>query len=209
MDFLVRIMEIIGIVAFAASGALTGLKKNMDLLGVAVLGLITSVGGGFIRDLTLGITPPGVLRDPTYALIALAVSVLLFIPAMHKLLTRRAAFYDKVLLVMDAIGLGLFSTVGIQIAKSQNADYSVFLYVFVGVITGVGGGILRDMMSGSTPFIFVKHIYASASIVGSSACTLLWPLTGSFAAMLTGSAIIIVIRLLSAHFKWNLPRAAL
>ena len=81
------------------------------------------------------------------------------------------------------------------------------LLVFVGVITGVGGGLLRDIMAGDTPYIFVKHVYASASLVGALLCGLLWHYAGEMLSMLLGSGAIILIRCLSAHFRWNLPRA--
>ena len=79
--------------------------------------------------------------------------------------------------------------------------------VFVGTITGVGGGLLRDVMAGNTPYIFVKHVYASASLAGALACVVLWPLAGEMAAMLCGSALVVAVRILSAHFRWNLPHA--
>lgn len=207
MDTFFLLFEIVGTIAFALSGAMTGLKKEMDIFGVAILGLTAAVGGGIIRDLILGITPPTTFQNPWFAFTAIAMSILAFIPWIRRRLTRRAAVYEKVLLWMDSLGLGIFTVVGIQIAHGTARDYSAFLYVFVGVITGVGGGILRDVLAGNTPFIFVRHVYASASIAGAIACTLLWPLGGSFAAMLSGTVLIVAIRLLSAHYRWNLPKA--
>jgi uncharacterized membrane protein YeiH len=208
METFVFIFEIVGTVAFALSGALTGLKKEMDILGVTFLGLMTAVGGGIIRDLILGITPPTTFQKPVYALVAVAVSILAFIPAIRRPLSRRQAVFDRMLLLMDSIGLGIFTVVGIKIAHAASQDYNVFLDIFVGVITGVGGGILRDVLAGNTPYIFVKHVYASASIAGAVLCTLLWDSAGGYAAMMAGAVLVVVIRLLSAHFKWNLPKAA-
>lgn len=207
MDTFVLIFEIIGTIAFALSGAMTGLKKGMDILGVAFLGLTAAVGGGIIRDLTLGITPPTTFQNPWYAAAAIAISILAFIPASRRWLTRRPAVYDKVMLWMDSLGLGIFTVVGIKIAYGVSSDYNMFLYLFVGVITGIGGGILRDILAGNTPFIFVKHVYASASIAGALLCTLIWPFSSSYIAMLAGAALIVIIRLLSAHYKWNLPKS--
>jgi uncharacterized membrane protein YeiH len=110
-------------------------------------------------------------------------------------------------MVMDALGLGVFTVVGIRIAFDVSHDFSGFLLIFVGVVTGVGGGITRDVLAGDTPYIFVKHIYAVASLIGAIACVVLWDFIGSAYAMLTGTVVIVVIRILSALFKWNLPRA--
>ena len=79
--------------------------------------------------------------------------------------------------------------------------------VMVTIGTGVGGGVLRDVLAGDTPYIFVKHVYASASLAGALACVVLWPLAGEMAAMLCGSALVVAVRILSAHFRWNLPHA--
>jgi len=108
---------------------------------------------------------------------------------------------------MNSIGLGVFTVVGVQSAYSVSSSYSIFLLAFVGVITGVGGGVLRDVLAGDTPYIFVKHVYASASLAGALACVVLWPLAGEMAAMLCGSALVVAVRILSAHFRWNLPHA--
>lgn len=206
MELWFFILELIGTVAFAVSGALTGVKKHMDIFGVAILGLTTAVGGGVIRDLVLGITPPGTFRSPVYALVAIITSILVFLPFIRRLLTRSSRILNTVLLIMDSVGLGIFTVVGMQTAFGAIADCGLFLLIFVGVVTGVGGGILRDVLAGDTPYIFVKHIYASASLAGAILCALLWSVSPVW-AMLSGTALVIVIRLLSAHFKWNLPHA--
>lgn len=207
MELFILILELVGTMAFAASGAMTGLRKNMDIFGVCILGLTTAVGGGVIRDVILGNTPPATFRDPIYAAVALASSLILFLPRVRRLLTRDQALYDLAILVMDSLGLGIFTVVSIQTAYHCTARPTLFLLVFVGVVTGVGGGVLRDMMAGDTPFIFVKHVYASASLAGALLCGLLWRLAGEMPAMLTGAAVVFMIRGLSAHFHWNLPRA--
>ena len=110
-------------------------------------------------------------------------------------------------MIMDSAGLGIFTVAGIRIAYEHAARPTLFLLVFVGVVTGVGGGVLRDVLAGDTPYIFVKHVYASASLAGALACVVLWPLAGEMAAMLCGSALVVAVRILSAHFRWNLPHA--
>ena len=200
-------LELIGTMAFAVSGAMTGLKKNMDIFGVCILGLTTAVGGGVIRDLILGNTPPATFQDPIYAAVAVLSSLVLFMPQVRRLLMRDQALFDLGLFLMDTAGLAIFTVVGIRTAYAHVPQATVFLLVFVGVITGVGGGILRDMMAGDTPYIFVKHIYASASLEGALLCGLLWHYAGEIPSMLLGGGVVILIRCLSAHFRWNLPHA--
>ena len=101
------------------------------------------------------------------------------------------------------------SVVGVELAFSRSAQPTFFLLVFVGVLTGVGGGVLRDLLAQQVPYIFVKHIYACASLAGAVLCAGLWRCAGSVAAMLAGVAAVVVIRVLAARFRWNLPRAKL
>lgn len=205
----ITVFEIIGTVAFAASGAIVALKKEMDIFGVAILGLFTAVGGGVIRDMILGNTPPAVFKDPVYALVAIITSIIIFLPSVRGLLKKSPKVYDIVMLIMDSVGLGIFTVAGIQTAKSVNPDSGYFLLVFVGIVTGVGGGLLRDICAGVTPYIFVKHFYACASLVGSLLCALLWNYTSENIAMISGSAAVLVLRILAAKFRWSLPKARL
>lgn len=203
---LLLILELVGTVAFSVSGAMTGLRKNMDLFGVAILGLTTAVGGGMIRDLILGNTPPVMFRDPVYAMVALCTAVIVFLPAVQRLLDRIHGLYDVLMLWMDSLGLGIFTVVGIQTAYTALEKPGVFLLLFVGVITGVGGGLLRDLFAGDTPYIFVKHFYACASLIGAAVCVVLWGLLGQTAAVVLGASAVVILRLLAVHFRWSLPR---
>lgn len=203
---LLLILELVGTVAFSVSGAMTGLRKNMDLFGVAILGLTTAVGGGMIRDLILGNTPPVMFRDPVYAMVALCTAVIVFLPAVQRLLDRIHGLYDVLMLWMDSLGLGIFTVVGIQTAYTALEKPGVFLLLFVGVITGVGGGLLRDLFAGDTPYIFVKHFYACASLIGAAVCVVLWGLLGQTAAVVLGASAVVVLRLLAVRFRWSLPR---
>ena len=207
MEIFVKVLELIGTVAFAASGALIAMRKHMDLLGVIVLGVVTAIGGGILRDLILGITPPLAFRDPTCAIVAIATAIVLFIPWVRHGLMHNTRLFDGVLLVMDSVGLGVFTVMGIWNALSFSPDRSTFLLVFVGVLTGVGGGVIRDVLAGDLPYILVKHIYACASLLGAITCALLWRCLPQYAAMLIAIVLVLVIRLLSAYFRWNLPRA--
>lgn len=200
---LVFFLEIIGTVAFAASGAMIAVNRKMDVFGVAMLGLFTAVGGGVIRDLLLGNTPPLSFRQPVYALTAIGVSVLMFTRPLRRRYNRHDRVFDAVLLLMDSVGLGIFTVVGVQVALSGQSN--LYTAVFVGLVTGVGGGIMRDMMAGQPPQVFVKHFYASASLIGALLCALLWPHAGETIAMLAGAVTVIVLRLLAAKYRWNLP----
>ncbi|SFP06049.1 Uncharacterized membrane protein YeiH [Oscillibacter sp. PC13] len=207
MDRFILILELAGTMAFSASGAMTGLKKDMDVFGVCILGLTTAVGGGVIRDLILGNTPPATFQNPIYAAVALLTALVLFLPQVRHLLMHDQALYDLSMLILDSVGLGVFTVMGIRIAYAHVNRPTLFLLVFVGVLTGVGGGVLRDIMAGNTPYIFVKHVYASASLAGALLCTVLWQPAGELSAMLAGMGTVILIRGLSAHFRWNLPKA--
>ena len=210
IDKYIFIIEIIGTVAFASSGAMVGIKKQMDLLGVCVLGMTTAVGGGMMRDLILGVTPPIMFQNPTYALLALAFSIFIFCSMyfFQGKITHSKFYeiYDKLMMIFDSLGLGLFTVVGVTTAINIGYETTGFLQIFVGVLTGVGGGVLRDIMAGNTPYIFVKHVYASASILGAIVCVLVGLKFSELTAMLVGAAVVFVIRILAAHYKWNLPR---
>lgn len=207
MESFILILELAGTMAFAASGAMTGLKKNMDLFGICILGLTTAVGGGVIRDVILGNTPPATFQNPLYATVALATALVMFLPRLRHLLMRDQMLYDLSLLLLDSVGLGVFTVMGIRIAYAHADHPSWFLLVFVGVVTGVGGGVLRDMMAGDTPYIFIKHVYASASLAGALVCAAMWQPAGELPAMLCGMVLVLLIRMLSAHFRWNLPKS--
>lgn len=206
METFLLVFELLGTVAFAASGALLGIRKDMDIFGICILGLTTACGGGMVRDVLLGNTPPNAFRDPTASAVALAVSLILFLSGVRHLLTVNQRRYDLSMLLMDSAGLGIFTVMGVRVAWNCVEEPTLYLLVFVGVITGVGGGVIRDVMAGDTPYIFVKHIYACASLAGALLCGVLWEPAGEMTAMLLGAGTVFLLRLLSAHYKWNLPK---
>ncbi|MCQ2452521.1 MAG: TRIC cation channel family protein [Oscillospiraceae bacterium] len=204
---MIFILELLGTIAFAVSGAMVAIEKRMDLLGVILLGMTTAVGGGIIRDLILGSIPPSAFVHPVYALTAIGVSILVFFPRVRRVFTAKSHLYDLILRVIDSLGLGVFTAVGVQAAFTALTEPTLFLAVFVGVLTGVGGGVLRDLFAGSTPYIMVKHFYATASFVGALLCALLWPFAGQGLSTLIGAGVVVVLRLMAAHYRWKLPRA--
>lgn len=206
MDTFLFLIELLGTVAFAASGALTAVEKRMDVFGVCILGAATAVGGGIIRDLVIGITPPRAFQDPVYFLVSLAVSLLLFFPAARRPLARSRRLSDAVLLLMDAAGLGMFTVTGITTAMQAGFD-NVLLLFFVGLLTGTGGGVLRDILAGDMPYILRKHIYACASLAGAAVFLGLRLIAAESVAAVGGILAVLALRCAAAHFEWNLPRA--
>ena len=202
LDIFILVMELTGTIAFASSGAMLAIQKEMDLFGVAVLGVTASVGGGLIRDLILGVIPPLMFQKPVYTIVAVAASVLLFfiVYANRNLKNNKiTAVYNKIMLIFDTIGLGIFT--------ARNAGYDqAFLLVFVGVITGVGGGLLRDIMAQEKPYILTRHIYACASVMGAAVCVFLEAFWDGLPAMAAGLLTVILIRFFATHYRWNLPK---
>ena len=173
METFLFLLELAGTVAFAVSGAVLGIEKHMDIFGVGLLGITTAVGGGILRDLVVGLTPPRAFQDPIYLL----------------------------------VGLGIFTITGMNTATTLAGCTDPLLLVFVGLLTGTGGGVLRDILAGDMPYILRKHIYASASIAGGILYLLLQQVWQGAGAILTSVVVVIVIRCAASHFEWDLPRA--
>lgn len=204
------VLEMIGTVAFALSGAMVAIQKRLDLLGILVLGITTAVGGGMIRDLIIGIHPPMMFVKPVYVVVSAIFILILFliIKVNHsspKFL--ESALYETLFNLMDAIGLGVFTVVGVNSVMNNDMNHMLFLKIFLGVITGVGGGLIRDMMANETPGILRKHVYACASIVGAVCYIILYDWLRSGTAMVLSVILVVVIRVLAKHYEWNLPKA--
>ena len=170
-DVIVTILELIGTAVFAASGALTAIKRYFDLFGVIIIGVTTAVGGGIMRDIVIGSHPVAAFRDPLAMGVAAAVSLAVFVAVAMKgdLSIRAFRLYDTAMLLLDTVGLGIFTVTGITAAMRSGVSDNAFLLVFSGVITGVGGGVLRDIFVNKKPEIFVSNIYACASATGAAA----------------------------------------
>ena len=210
MDEFIFILELIGTVAFASSGAMIAIEKKMDIFGVNVLGATTAVGGGIMRDIILGLTPPGAFSHPVYVLVAALTSTILFVIAYAKPTAFESRvktdYYDKLMFWCDTAGLGIFTVVGIQAAVRAVGGENVFFFVFIGTLTGVG--VLRDIMAGETPYILVKHIYACAAIAGGIVCVVGRTAFGEAYGTILGLAATVLLRFLAAHFRWNLMRVS-
>ena len=204
---LLFMIEMIGTVAFACSGAMVAIQKDLDLLGILVLGVTTACGGGMVRDLLIGSTPPTLFIHPIYVAVAAASTLILFLFVRFLHSSRnilQSALYDSALSLMDAVGLGAFTVVGINTAISAGFEEYRFFLVFLGVITGVGGGILRDIMANETPAILKKHIYACASLAGALLYTYTRGLSREL-SMVCSALLVVIIRILARKYRWNLP----
>lgn len=171
MERFLFIFEMIGTVAFAASGAILGIRKGMDIFGVCILGLTTAWRGGMVRDVLLGNTPACRISKSTARRWRVVTSLILFLSGVRHGLMGNQRRYDLFMLWMDSAGLGIFTVMGVRVVWGCVAEPSLYLLVFVGVVTGVGGGVLRDVLAGDTPYIFDQACLCSASLAGALACS--------------------------------------
>ncbi|MDL2243549.1 trimeric intracellular cation channel family protein [Bacteroidales bacterium OttesenSCG-928-J19] len=196
-NLFISIIEIIGTSAFAISGIRLAAAKRFDWFGAYVVGLVTAIGGGTLRDLALGVTPFWMLNS--VYLIVTAISLAAVIILGKRIVHLYNKFY-----IYDAIGLGLFCVVGIQ--KTLEMGFPFWVAITMGTVTGVAGGIIRDVLLAETPLIFRKDIYAVACIGGGLVYWVAWkfgfdgPVSQSIAAV-----VVILIRFLAVKFSWRLP----
>ncbi len=209
---LLVIFDFIGTVAFAVSGAITGIQKRMDIFGVNILAILTACGGGLTRDIIMGNFPPQMFINPFYVLVAAVVANIVFgIMYFHKGIPQKfSGLYDRGLFIFDTVGLAAFMVDGVMIGANFGYEDDLFLLVFLGFITGVGGGVLRDVLSNQMPAIFVKHVYALPVIIGGILMVIMHELLGAWnLAMVMSFALVIVLRVMARHFLWNLPKVNL
>ncbi len=211
-DLVIHITKIVGTIAFSVSGAMVAIERKLDLFGVLFLGAATALGGGILRDVLLGSFPPQAFYNYTYLIISVLSSCLLFgiVLIFRKQFSASFKTFQAINNVFDAIGLAAFSVVGVQIALSSQYFENGFFCVFLGMTTGVGGGILRDVISGEVPYVFRKHIYALASILGCILYLLLFRASlGKTLSTLVSMSVMIALRILATVLKWNLPKIEL
>lgn len=207
LDSYLYVLDIIGTIAFALSGAMVGINKKMDIFGVNILAITTAVGGGIVRDIIIGNIPPTTFLYPEFAAIASISATFLFVLFFfHKDKFFHTHIYERLAFIFDTAGLAAFTVDGTIIGLNIDTTHKIFLSIFLGMLTGVGGGILRDLFSNKTPDVFVKKIYASATIIGALITALLWEHINNSFSIITGLATVVLIRTLAAHFHWNLPR---
>ncbi len=220
LDTVFLAIEIVGVISFAVAGAVVAIDKETDIFGVVFLALMTCFGGGIIRDITIGRHPPAFFRELTYqAVIGFVTALLVFLLAR---LFKRHYIKDmqKVLEInnyIDALAIGIYSVSGVRICldffASSGERAGFLLCVTLGMMTAVGGGMIRDLILRDIPFILRKRVYALAALVGASIYYLLVVVIFpndrllEIISQLLCIAVVFVIRVLATKLKWNLPKA--
>lgn len=196
---LLYFLDLIGTFAFAVSGALAGAKKELDIYGLGFLAVVTAVGGGTVRDTMLGRTPPFIFKDLNYLFLSLAAALIVFLFHSHVKKT------NNLLVWMDALGLGVFNVIGINIALMSGVGY-IGAMIF-GVMTGTLGGMVRDVMIGTTPFVLTREVYASACIAGGALFCILH-YAGLNSSVNTGLSALLVffVRMYTFKKELHLPK---
>lgn len=203
------VCEVLGTAAFSVSGALTAVKHKMDIFGVIVLGIVTALGGGLLRDIILNISPPSLFVNTLYLNIA-AVSALLVFLILAKT-NNLAVFitgktFNWLLNITDAVGLAMFTVIGVNTAIEAHQGYNPVFYIFLGMLTGVGGGVIRDILAGTIPKILNKDIYAVASLTGAVLYYYAHLVIASDYILFVAASAVITIRILAEYYHWNLPK---
>jgi uncharacterized membrane protein YeiH len=196
-DTLLLILDLAGIAVFAATGALVGVRKELDVFGVMVLALITGLGGGVLRDVLIGAVPPAALEDWRYLVVPAVTALLVF--AFHPAFGRM----EKQIMVLDAIGLSLFCVTGAT--KADEAGLGILAASVLGLLTGVGGGMMRDVAAGRVPVIFRGELYATPAFAGALIATVVHHNGyGSWWYVLAGG-VCLIWRLLALKRGWSAP----
>ena len=211
MDEILLALEIIGTISFAVSGAMVAIKSKLDIFGVIVIAATTAVGGGIIRDIMIGSTPPAIFSRFYIVLIAMLTAIVVFVITLIRRKNFLTASHrvDTINNLFDAVGLAAFTVMGTELAFTHPASsQNAFLILVLGALTAVGGGVVRDVLTSNTPYIFKKHIYAIASLLGATVYYLLRLLSpGSIIIpSAVGMALVIALRLLARKYEWNLPK---
>ena len=198
---LIQILDLFGTMAFAVTGAFKAIEHKSDIVGIIILSTITGVTGGVIRDIIFGKFPPSVVINPLYLVVTVVTAIVIFI------LYPSIKIHWNLFLKFDAVGLGVFTVIGASIA------YNIFglnflTMAFAGVLTAVGGGILRDVFVNEVPLVFVKELYASTSFIGVIILFVMLVMgINLYSATIPSILAVTSIRLLAMKYNWNLPRA--
>ena len=200
IDFFIYILDLFGTMAFAVTGAFKAIEHKADIVGIIILATITGIAGGTIRDIVLGKTLPNSLIDPSYVIITVITAIVLFF------LYSKMKKHWNVFLKFDAIGLGVFTIIGATFAYNL-FGMNFLVIVLSGMLTAIGGGILRDVFVNQTPIVFVKELYASASFIGAVVFYFTLMITSEiYAATILGIILTTSLRLVAMKYNWNLPK---
>ncbi|MFP5253326.1 MAG: trimeric intracellular cation channel family protein [Actinomycetes bacterium] len=193
------VLDLLGIFVFALSGGLVAVRKGLDLFGVLVLAAITGLGGGFLRDLLIGAVPPASLEDWRYLLVPVAAGLVTF--WFHPALGRM----ERLVTFFDAAGLGLFCVTGAL--KALAFGLGPVPAALMGMLTGIGGGMLRDLLAGRVPVVFRGELYATPALVGAALAVVGVEASLPGAAVAVPAALVCIVwRLLAVRRGWNAPR---
>ena len=186
--------------AFAVTGAFKAIEHKADIVGIIILATITGVAGGTIRDVILGKELPNSLIDPSYVIITVVSGIVIFL--LHSKMKK----HWNVFLKFDAIGLGVFTVIGATFAYNM-FGMNFLVIVLSGMLTAIGGGILRDVFVSQTPIVFVKELYASASFLGAAVFYIVILLTNDvYAGTISGLLLATGLRMVAMKYNWNLPK---
>jgi len=200
IEFFIYILDLFGTMAFAVTGAFKAIEHKADIVGIIILATITGVAGGTIRDVILGKSLPNSLIDPSYVIITVASAIIIFL--LHSKMKK----HWNVFLKFDAIGLGVFTVIGATFAYNM-FGMNFLVIVLSGMLTAIGGGILRDVFVSQTPIVFVKELYASASFLGAAVFYLVILLTNDvYAGTISGLLLATGLRMVAMKYNWNLPK---
>lgn len=193
------LIDLLGTLAFAISGASKAIYYKLDWLGLLVMAIVTGVGGGITRDLLLGSTPPLALQNPNYIMVCIAGAFLTLI------VEKRFRFFMKLVLIIDALGLGFFTAVGAS--KAAQMDSGALAIVLLAMITAAGGGLIRDILVSEIPQVLRSDFYATAALLGGLLFLGLQNTTFSFPTqILITTFFTFIIRLIAIRQKFNLPK---
>lgn len=191
------VIEILGTVSFTISGVFSAMQKRLDIMGVIIIGFVTAIGGGTLRDVLIGNTPVSWMRNIDTPLIILVTAICTI------LFKNYIKTFKVTLFLFDALGLGLFTIIGVQKGLSINLHPAIC--VALGTITGCFGGVLRDLLLNTIPLIFHKEIYASACIIGGIFYLLMLHVIDPGLAKLMAVAVVCGIRIVAVRFGLKLP----
>lgn len=208
-DIILTVIESLGIIAFSISGAMVAIDKRADFFGVIFLACVTATGGGIIRDTMLGHFPPRIFFDMRNVCLAIGSAVAMYFVARHFKLWFKAHHpsINTINNVFDALGLGAFTVMGVEIAVSSGLAENCAAAVFIGMVTGIGGGLLRDLMINEIPVVLKKYIYAIATLIGGLVYFVLALYLEGITAAFVSVAVTFTIRMLATRYRWNLPPA--
>lgn len=195
---LLVVLDLVGIFVFALSGGLVAVRKELDVFGVLVLAGSTGLGGGFLRDVLIGATPPAALADWRYLLVPVAAGLVTF--SFHVAVGRQ----ERLVNVFDAFGLAAFCTAGAL--KAHDAGLGPVPSALMGMVTGIGGGMIRDVLAGRVPVIFTGELYATPALAGGAIAVVGLELGApQLPVVLAGAAVCLVWRLLAMWRGWAAP----